>query len=147
MTAQLRRFEIAMTTPGEVGTAISNAVSGLARFDLITIDADLEGATDGDLDVYLQREIAPGEWRDWAHFPQLGSGAPAASYTLLGNPTDSGIIEVGTGDDDTASPALAADSCVGGHPGNALRVVCVAGEGTTAGADITIRITGWMRRA
>src|SRR5690606_37920398 len=109
------------------------------------IDADLVGATGGTLDVYLQREVAADEWRDWLHLPQLSAAAQAISYTVP-FAADPDIYTVGTGDADTATPALAADTFVGGHPGDKLRAVYVAGEDTFEGAEITIRINAWLRR-
>lgn len=139
-------FTIEGTTPASASTAIGTTIAGLERFDFFMIDADLVGATGGALDVYLQREIAPNVWRDWLHFPQLASGAAAVSYTVPTN-GEADIYTVGTGTDSTASPALAADSFVGGHPGNRLRAVYVAGASTSAGADITIRINCWIRQS
>jgi len=143
-------FTITDSTPAEAGTAIGSVVHGLARFHSITIYADLEGATDGTLDVYLQNEIAPGVWRDWVHFGQIAADAQAVSVVAsAGFPLEGGIptsmSEVGTGDAGSATPALAAESIVGGHPGNSVRAVYVAGEGTTAGADVTIRFLCWAR--
>lgn len=131
------------TSPASASTAVSAAtVSGLERFDWIAIEADLEGATGGTLDVYLQRKLGDDLWRDWLHFPQLSSGAAAVKYSAQsGSNTD--IVVVGGGTDSSPGVALAADTLVGGHPGTEIRAVYVAGASTSAGAAQTIRIYGW----
>ncbi|HEX7604974.1 MAG TPA: hypothetical protein VF316_25325, partial [Polyangiaceae bacterium] len=76
-------------------------------------------------------------WVDWAHFAQVAAGAAAAAYVLtMDKSSIAQIVAVGSG----LSPALAANSCIGGHPGERLRVVFKAGGGTTAGAIQTIQV-------
>lgn len=133
------------TSPASASTAIGGTVAGLDKYDSFTIDADLIGATGGLLDVYLQREVATNVWRDWLHFPQLTAGASAVRYCVQPGPNNT-IVAVGVGTESTATPALAANTCVGGHPGTKLRVVLVAGASTSAGAAYSIVIRGWLRR-
>ena len=137
-------FPITGTTPSSATTAIVGSnVGGLTAFDWFTIDADLVGATGGTLDVYLQRKVDTNVWADWVHFPQLAAGASAVRYTIPSG-ADKTIVPVGVGTDALpGTPALATNTFVGGHPGEALRCVAVAGASTSAGAAITIRITGW----
>jgi hypothetical protein len=52
------------------------------------------------------------------------------------------ITTVGTG----TSPVLAANTFLGGHPGNQVRALYVAGAGTAAGAAQSIEITAWRRQ-
>ena len=141
-----KTFTIADVSPAAASTAIGDVVMGLNAYDAFLIDADLVGATGGVLDVYLQRKIADNVWRDWLHFTQLTAGAAAVRYSVSTAPGIANtIVAVGTGTDSAATPALAANTFIGGHPGDAVRAVYVAGASTSAGASITIRIRGWQR--
>ena len=130
-------FSITGTTPAAPGTAVvGSAITWLDRYDVVRIAADLVGATGGPLDVYLQTSPNGGaNWYDFAHFPQLAAAAAATKYFVA--PTGSNAITV-VGKD--LAPALAANTCVGGHPGERMRVVAVAGALTTAGAAVTISV-------
>lgn len=140
-------FKITGTSPAAAGTAIvGNVLTALDRYDWFTIDAALVGATGGTLDVYLQRRVALDSadevtgaiWADWLHFTQLASGATAVKYSLQTG-FDKTISTVAHGTDASAgTPVLAAASFVGGHPGQAIRCVCVAGASTSAGAALAI---------
>lgn len=140
---------ISGTSPSSASTAVlSGLAAGLEGFDEVRIDADLVGATGGTLDVYVQRqvaldaEISGGVWVDWIHFPQLGAGAAAVRYSVSPG-AGVAISPVGVGTDASAgTPALAANTSVGGHPGSAVRVVCVAGVSTSAGATVKVYVTG-----
>jgi hypothetical protein len=131
------------TSPAVASTAVSaGTITGLARYDWITVEADLQGATGGTLDVYVQRKLATNLWRDWIHFTQLAAGGAAVKYSAQPQP-DTAIIVVGGGTDAAPGVALAANTSVGGHPGDTLRLVFVAGAGTSAGAAQTVRVMGW----
>jgi hypothetical protein len=142
-----RDFAIADTSPEAASTAVGTILRGLSAFDFFVIDAALVGATGGALDVYLQREVGiPGSgttvWRDWLHFTQLASGAAAIKYCLSsGVGSSTGITTVGEG----TTPVLAANAFIGGHPGDAVRALYVAGASTSAGAAIAINITAWAK--
>lgn len=138
-------FTVSDTSPASAITAVGDSVGSLDEFDWFTIDADLVGATGGTLDIYLQRQVAEDLWRDWLHFPQLADTAAAVKYTAVTSVTNS-VVVVGGGTDATPGVALAANTFIGGHPGNKVRAVYVAGAGTSAGAAVTIRVTGWKRR-
>lgn len=143
----MRRFvqTITDTSPGSASTAIGDTVKGLADFDWFSVDAQLVGATGGTLDVYLQRKVDSDLWADWLHFPQLTAGAAAVKYSAQSG-SDKTIHAVGNGSDASAgTPALAANTLVGGHPGDQLRAVYVAGAGTSAGAAVVIKVCGWNR--
>lgn len=130
---------ITATSPSAASTAVLGTFHGLTRWDAFTVVAELQGATGGTLNIYLQRKITDDVWSDWVSFAQLAGGAAAVKYAVcpaLGNT----ILAVGAGSDATPAPALAAGNCVGGHPGDAVRVVAVAGVGTSAGTSQTVRI-------
>jgi hypothetical protein len=145
-------FKITGTSPAAAGTAIVGVVlAGLERYDWFTIDAALVGATGGTLDVYLQRRVAMDSadevtgavWADWLHFTQLASGAAAIKYSLQSG-ADKTISAVAHGTDLAAgTPVLSSGSFVGGHPGSAIRCVCVAGASTSAGAAVAIYVNAF----
>ena len=140
-----RVFTISDTSPAAAGTAVSAlSVSGLSLFPYLRVDADLIGATGGTLDIYLQRLIKPNAWADWLHFAQLAAGASAIRYSAIAcHALSTTITTSNRGTDAAPAVSLAAATFVGGHPGDVVRAVYVAGGSTSAGAAITIDITGF----
>jgi hypothetical protein len=147
--ALTQTFQIAESSPTGSGTTVGSKLHGLTKFDYFMIDADLTNTGSGTLNVYLQRKIdihngASTEtiWRDWVAFPQLTAATATTYYTITPQPNN-GIVAVGTGSDTAATPALAANSMVGGHPGDVLRAVYVAaGISALVASAQKIRITG-----
>lgn len=139
--------KISDTSPAAASTAVSAATArDMAGFDAITILATLTGATGGTLDVYLQSSWDGGTtWYDLAHFTQLAAAASAVTYkaTLALSTT---IVTVGKGSTGTPAVALAANTVAGGHWGDLIRAVYVAGVGTTVGAAQLINIYGTNAR-
>lgn len=139
----IKVFSVSDTTPASASTAAGDTFRGLADFEALTVVANLVGATGGTLDVYLQTSHDGGTtWYDWARFPQLAAAAGAIKYRF-GVPTagESLITVVGAG----TSPALAANTIVGGFWGDSMRALYVAGASTSAGAAITIDIVAYKR--
>lgn len=139
--ATLDSFTIAELSPAGASTVAGTVIRGLKKYDFFTIDAAITGATGGVLDVYLQREVGgaqSGVWRDWCRFTQAAAGAAVAYYYLSSGVTTD-ITAVGT----ALVPVIAANTFLGGHPGDAVRALYVAGSSTSAGATQTIIITGW----
>lgn len=142
---------IACTSPASastfVGTDKESAIE-LNQFDAICIVATLAGATGGTLDVYLQACVDDlgTNWVDYAHFPQLAAGAASSTkvWTVSRAAQQATLTTVGTGTATTASVALAANTIVGGEFGDRLRVVLVAGAGTSGGTAVVIRIFGTL---
>lgn len=141
-------FIITGTSPAAAGTAlVGAALGGLGKFDLFKIDAVITQATGGVLDLCLQRLVsatAPGVWADWLHFTQLAAGSTVFKYSVNEAYSATDIFTVGTMPTTLAGNeaiTLAAGKFVGGHPGDALRLVAVAGSSTSAGATQTIYIT------
>lgn len=130
------------TSPASATTAVGATLAGLDAFETLTIFATLTGATGGTLDVYLQMSPDAGTtWVDYIHYAQILAAAGAASKLItVTRLTNSGTapIAVGTG----TTPALAANTIVGGNWGDRLRVLYVAGASTTAGAAQVIQIVG-----
>jgi hypothetical protein len=135
---------ISDTSPAAAGTTVGGHVGMLQNYDSLTIRATLTGATGGTLDVYLQTSVDGAEWVDYIHFAQLADGAAAVTKAVVVSRAgqQTAITTVGT----NASPALAANSVIGGDFGNQMRAVYVAGAGTSAGAAQVIRIKGALRR-
>ena len=106
----------------------------------LDIAADLRGATGGTLDVYVQYSVNSGRsWYDLAHFPTLASGASLLYYrapvSLYTNSVNTQVVGK------NLVPALAASAMVNGAFGDRVRLVMVAGAGTTAGATVSIGVT------
>lgn len=124
---------------GAAGIASSSPVD-LDSFTSLSVHAQLVGATGGTLDVYLQTSHDFGTtWVDYAHFTQLAAGGAAVKYTFAASqggqqltPTTHGV---GT------TPALAANTVVGGAWGDRFRLVMVAGVSTTAGAAVVVHLS------
>jgi len=133
-----------VTVPGTASTTTVHAgatLDGLGAVDSMLIVASLVGVTGGTLDVYLQ--VAPNEadvWVDVAHFAQLAGGASAIirSFALSRSGQVTTLATVGM----NGTPALAANTVLGGDFGERMRVVTVTGTGVSQGADITIRLIG-----
>lgn len=149
----LQTYQFAETTPNAPGTvASSKPVTGslglagvcadLSQWSALSIEANLIGATGGTLDIFIQYNPSGDRlnWIDYGHFGQLAAGAGALKQ----------VVSVSTGAQNTTlatvgfnlSPALAASTFPGGAWADAFRLVFVAGAGTSAGAAITINITG-----
>lgn len=138
---------IAGTTPAAASTAVVGAaVTGLDDYDALQIVASLVGATGGTLDVYLQTNPSQdgATWVDYAHFAQLASGASALTVGLSVSLIGQQLTATTLGKNLT--PALSAGACLGGVWGRSMRAVAVAGAGTSAGAAISIAITGQSPR-
>jgi hypothetical protein len=139
---------ITATSPASATTAVEAQVfkgSMFARAEGLVIDAALAAPVSGALDVYLQRKLGTNEWVDWVHFPQLAAGTSKKySFSITGN--GASIVEVGGGTDAAPGVALAANTAVDVTPGGDVRIVFVAGTGTSAGASNKIRITPYTER-
>jgi hypothetical protein len=140
------------TSPAAAGTvASSHAVQGaasylpagvagpMADYSAVDVVADLVGATGGTLDVYVQ--ISPDDganWYDVIHFVQLAGGAAAASYqSPLSNATTTAApTKVGK----NLAPVLANGTVVNGAFSDRMRLVMVAGVGTSQGAPVVVRV-------
>lgn len=139
---------ITATSPSSASTVVHTEIfkgSALSQAEGLVIDATFTGATGGTLDVYLQRKITSNEWVDMVHFPQIAAAA-SKKYTVTITGNGSSIVEVGGGTDASPGVALAANTAVDVTPGNDVRIVFVAGSGTSVGASQKIRITPYLER-
>ncbi len=139
------------TTNTTAAHVVGSVVRGLAQYDRVAVSASVAGVPLGTLDVYLQRQVARadqvtgGVWEDWLHLPQLAEGASRVYYASQSEASTSARA-VGRGTDASAgTPALAANTAVGGHPGDALRLVAKCGSATLTGTSLSLQVTGWRR--
>lgn len=131
--------DLSATSPAAASTVAGTPVTGLQGFRSMAIYANLQGATGGTLDIYLQFTPDLGTtWVDYAHFTQKAAAGAATKqvWTVSRSAQQLTIATVGTG----TSPALTANSIIGGEWGDQMRVVFVAGTSTSAGALQTIKL-------
>ena len=131
------------TSPAAAGTSISTLiVTGLDAFESMKIVTILEGGVGGTLDIYLQMcdDQDGGVYVDYAHFAQLADGAASLTrlYSVSRQTERLTAIAVAVGD----TPALAAGTILGGEFGAKMRVIMVAGSGTSEGKAQTIHFIG-----
>lgn len=131
--------DLSFTSPAAASTVAQTPVTGLGGFRSMAIYAEIQGGTGGTLDIYLQFSPDGGTtWVDYAHYAQITAGAAAikrlTSFSKSGQVTS--VATVGSGE----TPALAANTHLGGDWGDRLRVIAVAGSGTSAGAAQVIKI-------
>ncbi len=148
-------FSFVETSPAAPGTAASSvAITGssgaagvassspvdLTQFSSLSVTAALVGAAGGPLDVYLQTSFDGGTtWVDYAHFPQFLAAATAVKYAFSTTMIAQSAAPVVVGNN--LSPALAANTVVGGTWGDRFRLVMVAGALTTAGAAVAVTLS------
>ena len=144
MGNRVERKHITHTTAGASGgtTIEPETFKALERYEEVQVVAQLRGVSSDTLDVYLQRKVADNVWADWCHFPQIASGAAVKTYSVT-MASNNGAVLVGSGTDASPGQALAANTYVGGHPGDELRIVSVAGASTSASADQDIYLIGY----
>jgi hypothetical protein len=151
MSNELLTIPVTVATGTDSGTVVGTAVPGVQGYDYFMVDATLTNTDSGAThDVYLQRRVttdAGSVWRDWVHWPQQAASAGVVHYSATVQPSNA-ITSVGTGSDGVfascATPALAANTIVGGHPGDQVRLVSVkslVGDGLDQ--TQTVRLTCW----
>lgn len=137
------KLQLVGTSPTSASTAVLTPATGnpdklvgLNKYTDLHVVADLIGATGGTLDVYIQTSHDGSRWNDYAHFAQLAAGAAATTITfaVTRRAQQTSLIAIGK----DLTPALAANAVLGGEFGDQMRVVCVAGGGTSAGATLSI---------
>lgn len=132
--------------PATATTAVIGSAEGfsVADFDSMAVECAVQGGTGGTLDLYFQ--IMPYEgtvWTDYAHLAQLADAAAATRvrFTVARDGQALTITTVGT----ALTPALAANTVLGGDFGSRMRIVATAGVGTSAGTAQTFRFFGSRR--
>lgn len=138
-------FVLSATSPAAAstvaGTGLATTIGAAVKmsgFKSMRIEATLQGATGGTLDVYVQVSYDGGvTWSDYVHFPQLAAAAGAVTYGVsMSRSNGDALAVVGKG----TSPLLAAGDWRDGEWGDAARLLFVAGGGTSAGAAQTVKV-------
>lgn len=137
--------KITATSPAAAGTVVHTADSftGLGARDYYKIVATTLGPVGGDLNIYLQGYTGE-DWFDVASLPTITAADPALSMTgklyrysqpmfRFFNWADVGLAAV---------PAINAGDIDMGDFSDRLRIVFVAGVGTSAGAEQMVSIYG-----
>jgi hypothetical protein len=146
--AIMRTELITGNCPASATSAIIGApLVGLRAYDWFTIDAIIIGPTGGTIDVTLQRKMGDVQgaavdlWVDWLHFPQVAATTTKVYSAVSGASTT--ITVNGAVAAATFTATLAANTFIGGHPGDQLRAVCTTGTSTSVAALQKIYITAW----
>lgn len=133
---------ISATSPAAASTGLGTANTPLSKLDdcdALILLASLVGATGGTLDVYLQHLVGD-QWVDYIHFAQLADGASAVKKYISVSKFAQVVSQPSVGV--STSPALGANTIVGGPFGSEMRLLFTAGAGTSAGAAISVAVTG-----
>lgn len=135
------RLDLSGTSPAAASTVAGSSSVSLAQFKVANIYGSIQGATGGNLDVYIQTSYDGGTtWVDLVHFAQKAAGAAAVGYVFTvtrGLPIAATPVTVNTA---SGTPVLASGNCVPGGLGSYIRRVDVAGASTSAGAAQTIQV-------
>jgi len=130
---------LAATSPAAPSTVAGPSVDIPYWAQGLLIVASLTGATGGALDVYLQVTDDGGTtWWDYAHFAQKTAGSALTHHMFAVSRSQQVLTITAIGKDLT--PALAVNTVVGGQFGRKMRLLFVAGAGTSAGASQTVRL-------
>lgn len=136
----------AVVSPAAAGTAVLATLVGLGQEPVAVVDATLLGATGGVLDIYVQSSVdadqaGNGTWYDVIHYTQLAAGGAAVRWVAT---LSRGFNKIAAAPNSvnpvSGTPTLAANTLIADALGNALRVVAVAGAGTSAGAAQTVKL-------
>jgi hypothetical protein len=134
------QLTITATSPAN-GTAAATGFVKVDNFSAIRVVGVLRGATGDTLDVFLQSSWDNGTtWWDIGHFVQMAAAAAVTTKTVTyaREQQNTTAVAVGSG----ASPALAANTFLGGDFGGLVRAYFVPGASTSAGAAQAIHILG-----
>jgi len=145
-------FVFSELSPNAPGTAVSSApvtsaaptlgvATPLDDFDSLDVAAEIQGATGGTLDVYVQCSPDGGNnWYDVIHFTQAAAGSGVKYYQAPLSLATNTTAPVAVGKNLAPALGSALASVVNGAFTDRLRLVMVAGTGTTAGALVIVRM-------
>ncbi len=137
------------TSPSAASTKAiqTQIIGGLEALDAMKIVTVFQGATGGDLDIYLQvgmKDATNGDdttitWVDYARWTIAAGAASATKLYSVSRQTErlTGLT-VAIGD----TPAIATNTVSGGDFGDRMRVIFISQTGTSAGAAQTIHFFG-----
>jgi hypothetical protein len=112
------------------------SAGGFSKWRQLAFVATVTGATGGALDVYVQHSPDGVTWYDYIHFTQAAAAASAVTYFYSPTVDNDSIVAIGK----NTTPALAANTAVGGPWFDQLRVLYVAGASTSAGAAQVVNV-------
>ena len=121
-------------------------LADLSDYEAFVVEAKLPGGAGGTMQVGLQRSMDGGvSWSDYIRFPDVltadATGAAAKRYSVSPSLSNT-IVQVG---DSATAFTIAANSCVGGPPGDRLRVLFVGQASVNAAIAYTIKLYGSRR--
>lgn len=127
-----------------VATVRKVADRPLANLRHLAARLEVTQALDGTnptLDVYLEREVGGGDWEDIYHFPQVTTSTvdKIVDLPLARSDADGSLA---TASRDVAVESLAADTLVGGHWGDRIRIREVIGGTVTQAAIYSVHMIG-----
>jgi hypothetical protein len=137
---------------GGVDNGIPNGVCGLlGDYEALEVVAELVGATGGTLNVYLQNSVDEGvTWFDVVAWPQLANGAAKVIYqSPLSNATtttQTQVVGKNLSPALNSTPTATTPNVVNGAFTDRLRLVMVAGSGTSAGAAVLVHVCAQRAR-
>jgi ABC-type amino acid transport substrate-binding protein len=141
-------FDMSFTSPSSATTTVMyTTASNTSLFTTCSAYVAQTGATGGTLDIYIQTMLKQvnnptGYWVDVAHTAQMAAAAAKTAYTFPITRWSSTAPGITAGINTTSgTPTLTAATVTQGILGYKLRVVVVAGAGTSAGAVQTILLT------
>lgn len=146
-TSKVLYNALSPAAPGTVlGTPGSGLIVGLGQSVVCVVDALIQGATGGVLDIYIQSSVdamqdGTGTWYDVIHYTQLAAaGAQVRWVATLSRGFNKIAAAPNAANPVDGTPSLTANTLIPDALGNALRVVLVAGASTSAGANQRIKI-------
>lgn len=128
------------TSPSSATTTAGSSSIDISTYNSGVIYGIIQGATGGNLDVYLQTSFDGSTWIDFVHFTQKAAAAAAVGYVIpfqCGLSLSATPVTVNTA---SGTPVLANSNAIPGALGRYLRRVDVAGASTSAGASQTIQV-------
>src|SRR5476649_1295708 len=137
-------------SPAAAGTTVPGATNlneggglliGITQESVAVVDALIVAPAVGTLDVVIQSSIdadqaGAGNWYDVVRFPQALAAAAAIRYVATLSRGFNKVVAAPTltGDSSGGTLTLAVNTLIPDALGNALRIVLVAGVGTSVGA-------------
>ena len=141
-----RRIVLSGASPSSATTVAGTVAAGTATdsvdpqewvngFQSLRIQANLQGATGGTLNVYVQTSYDGGTtWHDYVSYTQLAAGAAAVTYASSHTRAKGDALATPT--DGTMTANTARD----GEWGDRFRLKMTAGAGTSAGTTQSVTL-------
>lgn len=136
-------FVLTATSPAAPGTSVTLVsdpiTQTLVGYQSMHIEATLQGATGGALDVIIQTSYDKGvSWTEYVRYTQLAAAAPSITYATSHSRGLGTTAPVVVGKSTVAVQTV--NTSRAGEWGDRMRVLFIAGAATSAGAVQTIRV-------